>query len=111
MIPYVSKVAAVCVVSAMFGIGVSGATDGWEKVIAGGGSAALVAGLFVYTTRRTTESHEKVAETFATAVKDSHEKFANTVSEVLREQRSDSAASQQRLVDALKESRAVQHRE
>lgn len=106
MIPYITKVCAVCVVSAIFGIEVAGTTsDGWEKIAAGGGSAALVAGLFVYTTRRTTDSHEKVAATFADTVKDSHEKFASTVTEVLREQREDSAAREQRLVDALKESR------
>lgn len=71
----------------------------WAPLVAGGTSAGLVSGLFVFVLRRTTESHERIVDKFSAAIKDvteKHEAAGNRFAETIR-------TLQSQLIEALKD--------
>lgn len=113
------------VTGAVFAVGsVNAPVDGdWGKLVAGGGAAALVAGLFVWVTRHNSEqvakrdatfasvvqtaqtAHNESCATFARTVELANQKFADTTNALLRDARAECAAREEKLLDALREAR------
>ncbi len=77
--------------------------DGWAKLIAGGGAAALVAGLMVWVLRHVSASNERIARTFADSAKAQADSFHETTTTLLREQRTESAQREDKLISVLRD--------
>lgn len=79
--------------------------DGWAKLIAGGGAAALVAGLMVWVLRHVSASNERIAATFSETTKVQAERFHETTTTLLREHRAEASAREDKLIAVLKENK------
>jgi hypothetical protein len=79
--------------------------DGWAKLVAGGGAAALVAGLMVWVLRHVSASNERIAATFAESSRTQAEQFHETTTTLLREHRAESSAREDKLITVLREKR------
>lgn len=95
----------------------------WGKVVAGGGAAALVAGLFVWVTKFNADqgkerdrvfaeavkeghaAHARSTEEFAATVREIHEKAAASTEALLRDTRAECAAREDKLIQVLREAR------
>jgi hypothetical protein len=107
MIPTACTVLSAAILAAEAGDGDYG------KYLAGGSAAALVAGLFVFVTKHTTASHEKVSQQFSETVDKSNQRFSATIEKqaevfgattttLVREGRESSERREQALQDLLR---------